>query len=134
MLLLWMTILFSTSILNPKLYISNKWMSSRNAVTLSHFLNNSVGEKVVIELKNESAVEGIIHSSDSSMNLKLEKAKLYQRRQKTDSGEVAIPLKLDTFFIRGKHIRFVHFETYENVAKILNRTYRDIPADERKNR
>lgn len=89
------------------------------AVTLCSFLKNAGGEKIVVELKDESAVEGVLVGADDSMNLELENATLYRRRL-----QGVKPVKTSYIYLSATFVRFVHFENYLNVLKVLSRTYR----------
>lgn len=88
------------------------------SITLGRFLEYSIGVRVIIELKDESAIEGRIINCDSkSLNTQLEDVVLYKRRQKNLK-----PLNLDHFFVKGSCIRFVHFKDEAIVTSILKRS------------
>lgn len=88
------------------------------SVTLGRFLEYSIGVYIIIELKDESAVEGTLVNCDpKSLNSNLENVILYKRRQKNLK-----PLKFDNFFIKGNCIRFVHFKDETTVLNILKRS------------
>uniref|UniRef100_A0A914I4A3 Uncharacterized protein n=1 Tax=Globodera rostochiensis TaxID=31243 RepID=A0A914I4A3_GLORO len=80
----------------------------------------SAGTSVVIELKDETAVEGVVDSADpKSLNTQLSNVVLYRRRQKG-----LRPLHLPNFFVKGKYIRFVHFENYATALHLLKQSLR----------
>ncbi|KAI1724539.1 LSM domain-containing protein [Ditylenchus destructor] len=88
---------------------------SKRIVTLGNFLKDSPGLHVVIELKDESAVEGTLSSCEAkSLNIELVDTVLYRRRIKNLQ-----PVKADSFFVKGRHIRFIHFDNYPVVLKQL---------------
>ena len=62
-------------------------------------LNKSVGQQVLIRLKNNMSVRGKVTSFDAHMNLVLENA------EELDDGE--LKAKLGTILLRGGNIIFV---------------------------
>ena len=62
-------------------------------------LNRSVGQQVLIRLKNNMSVRGKVTSFDAHMNLVLENA------EELDDGE--LKAKLGTILLRGGNIIFV---------------------------
>lgn len=89
-------------------------------VTLGSLLKEFVGVKIVVELKDETVVEGTLYSCDNkSFNIELENAVFYRRRSKN-----LVPLKLEYFFVKGFHIRFIHFNSYSEVLSGLKRSMR----------
>uniref|UniRef100_A0A915D5N5 Sm domain-containing protein n=1 Tax=Ditylenchus dipsaci TaxID=166011 RepID=A0A915D5N5_9BILA len=80
---------------------------SKNSLTLGYFLQYSLDSRVVIELKDETAVEGILSNCDSkTLNIELIDAVLYRRRTQSP------PLRSPSIFVKGRNIRFIHFEDY----------------------
>lgn len=66
------------------------------AATLGLFLRESIGIVVVIELKDETAIEGTVVCADpNSLNIELTDATVYRRRIKNLK-----PLKTSTFFVK----------------------------------
>ena len=66
------------------------------AATLGLFLREAIGTVVVIELKDETAIEGTIICSDpTSLNIELKNATVFRRRIKNLK-----PLKTPTFFVK----------------------------------
>lgn len=91
-------------------------------VTLFRLLQYLTGENIVIELKDESAVEGRLLGCDTnSLNIELGDATYYRRRLKNLQ-----PLRAETFFVRGKHVRFVHFNDYAKVQNALKRSLKKL--------
>lgn len=87
-------------------------------ITLGRFLEYCTGVRVIIELKDESAIEGRITYCDfKSLNTQLEEVVLYRRRQKNLK-----PVNLETFFVKGCFIRFIHFEDKSTVTNLLKRS------------
>uniref|UniRef100_A0A183BT73 Lipoprotein n=1 Tax=Globodera pallida TaxID=36090 RepID=A0A183BT73_GLOPA len=69
---------------------------------------------------DETAVEGVVDSADpKSLNTQLSNVVLYRRRQKG-----LRPLHLPSFFVKGKYIRFVHFENYATALHLLKQSLR----------
>jgi small nuclear ribonucleoprotein (snRNP)-like protein len=73
--------------------------------SLSSFVRLATERKIVVEFKDESAAEGVIETCDDLMNITLSDVKYFKRRIRTGP-----PISLETFFARGKFIRFVHFQ------------------------
>ncbi|KAL7079704.1 hypothetical protein ACQ4LE_001325 [Meloidogyne hapla] len=89
-------------------------------VTLGLFLQESVGSFVVIELKDETAIEGkIVFVEPKSLNIELTDIVVYRRGIKKLKA-----LSLQTLFIKGRYIRFVHFEGYQSVLNLLKKSLR----------
>ena len=65
------------------------------------FFKSLVGKDVVVELKNNLAVKGTLHSVDQWLNIKLE------RVQVTDKVRFPQLQAVDTLFIRGSVVRFI---------------------------
>uniref|UniRef100_A0AC34FBR8 Uncharacterized protein n=1 Tax=Panagrolaimus sp. ES5 TaxID=591445 RepID=A0AC34FBR8_9BILA len=88
--------------------------------SLSGFVQQTIGRKIVIEFKDESSAEGFIEACDESMNITLTEVKYFKRRLAKTSS----PVELDTFFARGNYIRFVHFQfrDTDRVKSLINRT------------
>lgn len=62
-------------------------------------------------------MEGVIQSCEpKSLNLHLTSVTFYPRRVKGASSQ-----NLDTFFVRGRFIRFVHFDGYKETMKTMRR-------------
>jgi small nuclear ribonucleoprotein (snRNP)-like protein len=96
-------------------------------MSLCGFVRLSVGQKIVVEFKDESAAEGIVESCDDSMNITLSDVKYFKRRIHTGP-----PIVLETFFARGCYIRFVHFQfqNSDTIKSLLSR----VPKKEEKPR
>lgn len=83
--------------------------------TLGKLLQKLIGQRIILELKDESAIEGKLCAvNPSSIDIELAEATLYVRRVKK-----AKPLKLNSFFAKGRYIRFVHFENYSTITRCL---------------
>jgi len=88
--------------------------------TLGNFLKNSVGRVVTIELHDETALEGALYTCDpKTLNIELSDVTLYRRRIRDTKA-----VQLTTFFVKGRHIRFIHFDSYSQVVRILKRSFR----------
>lgn len=89
-------------------------------VTLCRLLQHSIGQKIVVEFNDESAIEGIIFSCDNkALNLELEQAVIYRRRVKNLKS-----WKTEYCFVKGSSIRFIHFDSYPAVLSNLKRSLR----------
>lgn len=60
-----------------------------------------VGKQVEVELKNDLAVRGILHSVDQWLNIKLENV------QVVDKSKFPQLQAVDSLFVRGSVVRFV---------------------------
>ena len=65
------------------------------------FFKSLVGKDVVVELKNDLAVKGTLHSVDQWLNIKLERVQIMDKVRFPQLQAV------DTLFIRGSVVRFI---------------------------
>ena len=72
-----------------------------NNMLFYSFFKTLVGRRVVVELKNDLAVSGILHSVDQWLNVKLERVEVL------DGAKFPQLAAVDTLFIRGSVVRFV---------------------------
>jgi hypothetical protein len=61
------------------------------------------------------SLSGIVTSVDCYMNIEMENVTLYPRF----TGDA--PRKFDSFFVSGKHIRFVHLPDHMDVMGVLQK-------------
>ncbi|MFH4984230.1 hypothetical protein AB6A40_010939 [Gnathostoma spinigerum] len=82
-----------------------------------------VGRNVVVELKGGRAIQGLLKSCDSAMNLEIGGAQIYslKRFQRNDSKN---PDQNGTFFISGSHISFIHLDSHIDAIGIMEKTIR----------
>ncbi len=80
--------------------------------SLAIFVASLQGVQVVVELKDDSEICGIVEESDKGMNVVLNCAK-----HTFSDGRV---LDLDVAYINGTSIRYVHFPQTINPTKHLN--------------
>uniref|UniRef100_A0A915PJV8 Sm domain-containing protein n=1 Tax=Setaria digitata TaxID=48799 RepID=A0A915PJV8_9BILA len=74
------------------------------------------GTCVVIELKNYFLVQGTLGHCDDAMNIDLKAVTIHGLKHHNE------PLHCDNFHVRGKFIRFIHFDHYFNAAKIIHKS------------
>lgn len=72
-----------------------------------------VGKQVVVELKNDLAVRGILHSVDQWLNIKLENVSV------VDKQRFPQLLAVDSLFIRGSVVRFVVLDSNDVDTELL---------------
>lgn len=80
-----------------------------NRKTLGFILSSLQGQEVVVELKNDFELRGVIEEGDWGLNLVLRGVS-----QTNTSGQLQ---KFDSLMVSGKTIRFVHIPSYINVRK-----------------
>ncbi|EFO90766.1 hypothetical protein GCK72_000546 [Caenorhabditis remanei] len=89
-------------------------------------LQGMAGKKVVVELRGDNYVIGILERCDSNLNLYLKTVTVIRDSQKTEE---------ETYFVKGKHIRFVHFEHTVHPTAAIRRCIQGKQAvDQKKNR
>lgn len=71
-----------------------------------------VGIRVVVELKNDIEITGVLEESDDNMNMTIQNAV-----QVFPNGNVR---ELEIVFVNGSHVRYVHIPPEINAAKHLN--------------
>lgn len=67
-----------------------------------------IGQEVVVELKNDSEVRGVVEESDRGMNISMRNV-----RQVDANGTVA---EFDFLVVNGPSIRYVHISPFLNVS------------------
>ena len=77
------------------------------------FFKTLVGRRVVVELKNEMAVSGILHSVDQWLNVKLERVEVL------DAARFPQLVAVDTLFVRGSVVRFVIIDPNDVDTELL---------------
>jgi U6 snRNA-associated Sm-like protein LSm2 len=82
------------------------------------FFKTLVGKEVTVELKNDLAVSGILHSVDQWLNIKLENV------QVVDKARFPQLQTVDTLFIRGSVVRFVHINPKDVDTELLQEATR----------
>mmetsp|Transcript_5743 Transcript_5743/g.19994 ORF Transcript_5743/g.19994 Transcript_5743/m.19994 type:complete len:95 (-) Transcript_5743:1639-1923(-) len=65
------------------------------------YFKTLVGKEVTVELKNDMAIKGTLHSVDQYLNLKLEDTEVVN----ADKFPLVVPLK--NCFVRGSVVRYV---------------------------
>lgn len=70
------------------------------------------GHHVIVELKNDLEITGIIDSSDANMNMTLINA-----RQVFPSGQV---VEMETTFVQGSTVRYVHLPNELPIVKHMD--------------
>ena len=80
--------------------------------SLAILLQSLYGIAVVVEMKNDMEVSGILLESDAAMNVTLQDA-----RQISASG---ISLDMEFVFLNGSSIRYVHIPKEINIVKHMN--------------
>lgn len=76
--------------------------------TLICFLESLIDQKVVIELKDDSRVSGLLVLVDAFMNCTLSDATV-QKERKILSGDYQTIGTFETFFVKGTRIRHVEY-------------------------
>jgi small nuclear ribonucleoprotein (snRNP)-like protein len=71
-----------------------------------------VGVRLVVELKNDIEITGILEESDENMNMTIQNA-----IQVFPNGNVR---ELEVVFVNGSHVRYVHIPPEINAVKHLN--------------
>eukprot|EP00793_Prasinoderma_coloniale_P006991 PRCOL_00001823-RA len=66
------------------------------------FFKTLIGKEVVVELKNDLALKGTLHSVDQYLNVKLHDIKVVDERKHPHL------LSVRSCFIRGSVVRYVH--------------------------
>mmetsp|Transcript_38232 Transcript_38232/g.106328 ORF Transcript_38232/g.106328 Transcript_38232/m.106328 type:complete len:95 (+) Transcript_38232:93-377(+) len=66
------------------------------------FFQSLEGKEVVVELKNDFALRGVLHSVDQYINLKLENVRV------VDEAKHPQLLSVKNVFVRGNVVRYVH--------------------------
>lgn len=81
----------------------NTLLSSRDKAIASNslicLLQEVVGQKTTVELRNESVVRGVVIGVDIAMNVSMTEVEF--------SDHTGAITELETFYIRGKNIRYV---------------------------
>ncbi|KAL6076238.1 U6 snRNA-associated Sm-like protein LSm2 [Balamuthia mandrillaris] len=90
------------------------------------FFKSLVGKEVTVELKNDLAIRGILHSVDQYLNIKLEDISV------VDEEKYPHMLSVRNCFIRGSVVRYVQIPAKEVVPELLQDSAR-IEAREAKN-
>ena len=80
--------------------------------SLALLLVSLVGNRLVVELKNDVEVTGILEESDENMNMTMQNA-----TQVFPNGDVR---ELEVVFVNGSQIRYVHIPPAIKAAKHLN--------------
>jgi len=68
------------------------------------FFKTLVGSEVTVELKNDLAVRGVLHSVDQYLNIKLE------RVQVLDQVRFPQLVAVENLFIRGSVVRYIQID------------------------
>lgn len=84
--------------------------------TLAILVQSMRGNKVVVELKNDFEISGLLEETDQNMNLKM-----VDVRQTSATGSVR---KMDMVMIQGKMIRYVHIPDEVDAIQNLHRHMR----------
>lgn len=79
--------------------------------SLSILLASLQGENIVIELKNDTEVSGVVETAGHGMDLHLRSA-----REVNSSGQIK---ETDLMFLSGTSIRYVHIPPHINVTSHL---------------
>jgi U6 snRNA-associated Sm-like protein LSm2 len=82
------------------------------------FFKTLVGKEVTVELKNDLAVKGILHSVDQWLNIKLENV------QVVDKVRFPQLQTVDSLFIRGSVVRFVMMDPKDVDTDLLQEATR----------
>ncbi|KAF6202090.1 hypothetical protein GE061_004487 [Apolygus lucorum] len=77
------------------------------------FFKSLVGKDVVVELKNDLSIHGILHSVDQYLNIKLTDISV------TDSEKYPHMLSVKNCFIRGSVVRYVQLPADEVDTQLL---------------
>ncbi|GAB6030665.1 hypothetical protein CHUAL_007521 [Chamberlinius hualienensis] len=96
------------------LQLTTVWDSVKTAKTLLCFLQALEEKEVIVELRNESTVTGVLVNVDSHMNLLLSKATFSQWGSCRTKH-------FDDLFIKGKQIRYVQSVDQLDVQKTLQK-------------
>ncbi|VDN51127.1 unnamed protein product [Dracunculus medinensis] len=95
-----------------------RWEQKDCMNTLVCFLIGMKGKAVIVELKNESFIQGKLIDSDLQMNLYLSNVTISRNRNKFEIT------KCDEFFISGSNIRMVHFNNNIDEIYAINRSFK----------
>ncbi|CAK9191161.1 unnamed protein product [Sphagnum troendelagicum] len=79
---------------------SLSWIGKQRELFFSYF-KELVGKEVTVELKNDLAITGILHSVDQYLNIKLENTRV------VDEAKYPHMLSVKNCFIRGSVVRYV---------------------------
>lgn len=60
-------------------------------------------------------ISGILEHCDDAMNVEMKDVTIHESKHHT------MPLHYDSFYIKGKFIRFVHFDHYFNASKVVHK-------------
>ncbi|KAF8366084.1 hypothetical protein PRIPAC_83913 [Pristionchus pacificus] len=82
---------------------------------MASFIAGLAGKKVLVELRGDKYANGTLESCDCYLNLRMSNVTMDQ------GGKNGV---LREFFIRGKHIRFIHMDKYEDVVAAVRRGIR----------
>jgi len=78
------------------------------------FFKTLVGKEVVVELKNDICISGILHSVDQYLNIKLRNIKVL------DQDKYPYLISVQNCFIRGSVVRYVHLPASEVKEELLH--------------
>mmetsp|Transcript_24321 Transcript_24321/g.56675 ORF Transcript_24321/g.56675 Transcript_24321/m.56675 type:complete len:108 (-) Transcript_24321:1-324(-) len=81
------------------------------------------GKEVIVELKNDVSIRGILHSVDHFLNIKLEKTSVVQ------ASRFPQLTTLKTAFIRGSVVRYVHLPRTEVDTELLQDAARKLALE-----
>jgi small nuclear ribonucleoprotein (snRNP)-like protein len=87
--------------------------------TLFGFLGGLVGHRVLLELRNETQVSGILVRVDVQMNVQMEQVKM--RRPNDFWYSSFTEQLLDYIYIKGNKLRYVRFDQSINPGQVLRR-------------
>ncbi|KAK1291955.1 hypothetical protein QJS10_CPB17g02242 [Acorus calamus] len=75
------------------------------------YFKELVGKEVTVELKNDLAIRGILHSVDQYLNIKLENTRVVDQDKYPHMGSTTLKmmgeLSVRNCFIRGSVVRYV---------------------------
>ena len=94
-------------------------MRDRLTVQLFYsFFKTLQGTEVTVELKNDLAVRGVLHSVDQWLNIKLEHV------QVVDPIKFPQLVAVENLFVRGSVVRFVHIDPKSVDTELLQEAAR----------
>ena len=82
------------------------------------------GIEVVLELKNDDEVRGVVSDCDEKMNIYLKHASLQSHEGKTQ--------KYEEILIKGKFLRYVHFPSFINIRAQAANLLKTMETNKRK--
>lgn len=91
------------------------------------FFKTLVGKEIVVELKNDVAIRGSLHSVDQYLNIKLVDIRV------VDEEKYPHLMSVKNCFIRGSVVRYIHLSKEHVNTELLQDATRVEARDQKKN-